>query len=83
MKYKHTLVRLKKIGARFYEQERHNFGICDEDFIDRATNRDTMKFFKSLGAKERVIYNNNDIRIISTRQNDRSIHIFEKITEEE
>ena len=83
MRYKHILVRFKKVGKRFKEYERIDMGIATDRNVELATSKDTMKFFKGLGAKEKIQYLDDAIIIssISPSGEEKSQHIFEYLGE--
>ena len=85
--YKYRMIEQAKIDGRFYTQEETPERIVDEQHLERATSRETMRFFRrGLGSRQKIerryIKGVYTIKIFSyspVDENERTVHIYEEI----
>lgn len=84
MNYKHTLsYHSKDVDGKWKHIKTEDMGIVKQENVDLAISKETLVFFKRIGAKERVQKSHNAVRLtsISPTGKEKRVHIYEKIGE--
>lgn len=82
MNYQHTMnYYTKDPNGKWKRTKTEDMGIITQEQFDMGTNKETMSFFKRIGAKETIQKSHNGARLtsISPTGTEKRVHIYTKI----
>ena len=82
MNYQHTVNYYKKdVNGKWKHTKSEDMGIITQEQFDMGTNKETMAFFKRIGAKETVqkAWNGARLTSISPTKTEKRVHIYTKV----